>query len=357
MTSRRPPDEHGQALLLTLVITTLVAPLGVFALLQAQVDLLLARYSRTATQLFYVADSGLEHALADLRLDPIFDRLTVGPDGQADTGDDGQFPFRHSPPDCFPNATFRYAVNVEPHDQERVDIVSRGIAESGGSQTVSASVMRDTKPTVPGTICSTVDGKAFMVGDDFHVSGIDQSQHLDPVPAIAVADEARVAEITARLGVDGAARLTGAGGSPSVRASALPDFNKRFDSLLADPRAKPAVVDEGNSLGRGLLVSDGILYLESAFGSGILLVDGDLRITATFDFEGLVLVRGDVLLDRSSSTRIRGALVQGGNGVRLEMLGSGEIIYDSKVIEELERDFAGILPHRAIVTGWREVWE
>jgi hypothetical protein len=357
MTPRRHPDEHGQALLLTLIITALVAPLGVFALMQARVDLLLARYSRTAAQLFYVADSGLDHALADLRLDPVFDRLPLGPDGKDDTKDDGDFPFHHNPPDSFPDASFGYTVKVEPHGEERIDIVSRGIAESGGSQTVSASVVRDRKPMVPGAICSTVGGGAFALGDDFRVSGIDRSQQLDPIPALALADEGAVSATTARLSTEETARLPGAGGTPSVRAGVIPDLNKRIDSLLADPRARIAVVGERNSLGSGLLVSHGILYLDSAFGSGILLVDGDLRVTTSFTFDGLVLVRGDVLLDRGSSAQVHGALVQGGNGVRLELLGSGEIIYDSKVIEELERDFAGILPHRAIVTGWREVWE
>jgi hypothetical protein len=357
MTPRRDTKENGHALLLTLAITALVAPLGAFALMQARVDLLLARHARTSIQLFYVADSGLEHALADLRLDPVFDRLLAGPDGKEDTTDDGHFPFHHNPPDSFPSAPFRYTVSAEPHGEDRVDIVSRGVTEGGAAQTVSASVVRDRTPMVPGTICSTVEERSFALGDDFRVSGIDRSQRVDPVPAIALADEETTSTIQARLGAEAGARLPGFGGAPSLRAGTIPAFNKRIESLLADPRARTAVVDEENSLGNGLLVSQGVLYIERAVGSGILVVDGDLRVSASFNFDGLVLVRGDVLLDRGSSAQVHGALVQGGNAVRLELLGEGEIVYDSKLIEEMDTNFGGILPRRAIVTGWREVWE
>jgi hypothetical protein len=357
MTPQRRINEQGQALLLTLIITALVAPLGVFALMQARVDLLLARHARTATQLFYVADSGLEHALADIRLDPIFDRLLTGPDGKADTTDDGRFPFHYDPPDSFPSAPFHYAVSVKPDGEERVDIVSRAVTESGASQTVSASVLRDRTPMVPGTICSTVGESGFALGDEFRVSGIDRTGQLDPVPAIAVANEASVSAIGARLGAEAGARLPGFGGAPSLRAGTIPAFNKRIESLLTDPRARAAAVDEENSLGNGILVSRGILYIERAVGSGILLVDGDLRVSTSFNFDGLILVRGDVLFDRGSSAQVHGALVQGGNAVRLELLGEGEIVYDSKLIEEVDTNFGGILPRRAIVAGWREVWE
>jgi hypothetical protein len=357
MTPQRPPDERGYALLLTLAITALVAPLGVFALMQARVDLILARHARTATQLFYVADSGLERALADLRLDPIFDRLLAGPDGKEGTGDDGKFPFRHSPPASFPSAMFRYAVSVARQGNNRVDIVSRGIAESGASQAVSASVVRDPTPMVPGATCSTVGEWGFALGDEFRISGIDRNGRLDPVPALALADEETASTIKARLGPEPGDRLPGVGGAPSVRVGAIPDLKKRIDSLLANPQAREAVVDETNSLGSGLLVSQGALYIESASGSGILLVDGDLRVTTSFAFDGLVLVFGDVVFDRGSSVQVHGAIVQGGSAVRLELLGDGEIVYDSRLIEELDTRFGGILPRRAIVTGWREVWE
>jgi hypothetical protein len=357
MTPRKRTEEDGYALLLTLVITALVAPLGAFALMQARVDLLLARHARVSTQLFYVADSGLEHALADLRLDPIFDRLLTGPDGSENTADDGHFPFHHDPPDSFPAAPFRYSVSVEPDGESRVEIVSRGITESGATQAVSASVVRDHNPMVRGTICSTVGEWGLALGDEFRVSGIDRSQRVDPVPAIALADEETVSTIKTRLGAAAGTRLPGVGGAPSLRAGTIPAFNKRIESLLADPRGRPVIVDEGGSLGNGLLVSQGVLYIERAVGSGILLVDGDLRVSGSFNFDGLVLVRGEVLLDRGSSVQIHGALVQGGNAVRLELLGDGEIVYDSQLIEEIDSSFGAILPRRAMVTGWREVWE
>src|SRR5512139_249660 len=89
--------EDGHALLTALVATALLLPLGAFAVLQARLDFLVQHYTRAASEAFAVAESGLEHARADLARDPRFERLLAGPDRRAGTADDGEYPFAQPP--------------------------------------------------------------------------------------------------------------------------------------------------------------------------------------------------------------------------------------------------------------------
>ena len=66
--------QSGHALLTTMIAAACLLPLGAFAAMQARLDFLVQHYTRTALETFVVAESGLEHALADLALDPRFDR-------------------------------------------------------------------------------------------------------------------------------------------------------------------------------------------------------------------------------------------------------------------------------------------
>lgn len=354
MTSRKHNEQRGYALLLVLAVTALIAPLGLFALLQARVDLLLARHARMAAQLFYAAESGLDNALADLRLEPVFDRLLAGPDGKEGTGDEAAFPFLKPPPATFPRPPFRYEVTVEHKSESRVEIVSRATAERGVAQVVSATVLRDTAPMLGGALWSTIGGKGFFIGGEFRIDGTDEGTHGNPLPAVAVRDDETAHAIRDQLSPEAARHLLGAGGTPSVHALPVPDGTGSIDSLLRDPRARMVAADETNALGSGLLVSRGALYIDRAFGDGILVVDGDLYVSEELVFDGMILVIGDVVFERGSTVTIRGVLWQLGNPLRLDLLGKGEILLDRRIVEDLDSAFGSILPRRAIVTGWRE---
>jgi len=85
----------GNALITVMLATAVLMPLGAFAAMQARLDLLIHHHSRAALEAFYIAESGLEHALADLASDPRFDRLPVGPDGQAATAEGARVRLPH----------------------------------------------------------------------------------------------------------------------------------------------------------------------------------------------------------------------------------------------------------------------
>lgn len=108
------------------------------------------------------------------------------------------------------------------------------------------------------------------------------------------------------------------------------------------------------SIGTGIRMSQQSTHMTDAEGSGILLVDGGLRVAGRFVFSGIILVLGDVEFDRSSEVAIRGALLQGASDGRLHFAGSGAIAYDAYAAVVIDAALPGLLPHRAVVTGWRE---
>jgi hypothetical protein len=100
--ARRLAAHDGHALLTTMMAAASSVPLAAFTAMQARLDWMVQNHTRIALQTFTVADSGLEHALADIEADPRFDRLLDGPDRQAGTGDDGEYPFLQPPPRVLP---------------------------------------------------------------------------------------------------------------------------------------------------------------------------------------------------------------------------------------------------------------
>ncbi len=67
----KPPDpmsrqEHGSALVATLAATAVLLPLAAFAVLLTRADFYVHHNTRAQAEAFYVAEAGLEHALAEI---------------------------------------------------------------------------------------------------------------------------------------------------------------------------------------------------------------------------------------------------------------------------------------------------
>jgi hypothetical protein len=83
------------------------------------------------------------------------------------------------------------------------------------------------------------------------------------------------------------------------------------------------------------------------------MVAGGLELGGTVAFSGLIVALGDVRADATSDAAIDGALLQGSGARVLLLRGAGHVRYDRQVIERVDRDFPGLLPRQARVTGWR----
>ncbi len=342
-------QETGHALITALIATALLLPLGAFAVLQARLDFLVQHYTRAASETFVVAESGLEHALADLARDPRFDRLLAGPDRRAGTPDDGEYPFAAPPPAFFPAAPFRYDVRVAAQAADRIEIVSRGYGQLASVRGVAAAVVRSALPYLPGAIASDAAVVDLLFGAGWRIEGV------AGLPAVAVGSAEAADRLSAQLDADQWARLAGPGGAPAIGVAAIPAFDALLGAATRRSDMRAIGADVGGALGDGLFLAAGGTRLRDVSGSGVLVVDGPLEIDGTFAFEGLIATSAGVAVDPAASVAITGSLVQGPRGGALLLRGNGRLIYDERVATRLATSYPGLLPSRARVTGWREL--
>jgi len=350
--ARATRGDAGHALLTTLIATACLLPLGAFAAMQARLDHLVQQYTRTAQQTFAVAESGLEHALADLAADARFDRLLSGPDHRLGTADDGQFPFRQAPPSFFPAEPFRYEVRVAAVSADRADITARGFGPRGAVRTVVATVIREPLPAIPAALALAAPDVAVLLGTGLDVIGMDRSGTAAALPALTLNDAAAAAALAAHLPAESAPHVVGAGGSPSIAGAAVADLAAIAAAAAQRSEAVRLGGDALGALGDGLFVAPGSLRLADATGSGVLVVGGNLEIVGSTSFSGLIIAAGDLRLDAGSTATVDGAVLSGGLTVCLR--GAGHIAYDARAVARSDAAHPGLLPRRARVTGWRE---
>ena len=346
--------QAGSALITTMIVSAMLLAIGAFAVMQARLDLLVQHHTRAAVETFYVAEAGLEHALADLSSDPRFDRLLVGADGVAGTDDDGSYPFRNGPPDFFPHAPFRYDVRVETVDENTAEIVSRGIGVGPATRTVSAPVLRSTDPYLPAAASTFTIDLEMLLSDEFSLLGSEPGASGEDVPALAVADATVRDGLLSKLPATTKERIVGPHGAPSVAGRRFVDLAALAARIEQMPEALILADGAAGDLGSGVFVSRGSLLVGSASGSGLMLVQGDLVVGDQLDFYGLIAVMGDVTFERSSSVHIDGGFLQGAPGSRMTLLGAGHIRYDRAAMEALDAKIPGLLPRSSRVAGWRE---
>lgn len=342
-------NERGHALITALIATALLLPLGAFAVMQARLDFLVQHHARAASETFAVAESGLEHALADLARDPSFERLLIGPDRRAGTADDGEYPFAQPPPAFFPAPPWRYDVRVAAQAADRVEIVARGYGALGSVRGVAAAVRRTALPYLPGALATAADAPDLLLGAGWRIDG------SAGVPALAVASDEAATRLRGGLDADARRRIVAPAGTPDIGVAALPDLAALLAAAARRGDLRRLGGEISGALGDGIFLAPTGSSLRDASGSGILLVDGPLEIAGAFEFDGLVATTAGLTAAADATVRIAGAVLQGPRGGALALRGSGRIAFDDGIAERLAARYPGLLPSRARVVGWREL--
>jgi hypothetical protein len=314
--------------------------------MQARLDALVAQRTRIAAATLAVAESGLEHALADLADDPRFTRLGMGPDGRAGGGDDGDFPFADSPDRT---GAYRYEVRVTSSTADRAEIVARGFGPFGAVRGVAASVLRGATPQLAAALAAEAAQLSVRLDDGWLLAGAAGLEPGGDVPALALADGVALP--------DGAgARLSGPG-APSLRRRPPPVVRALIEAVRQRGDAVRLAPLTDGALGSGLFFASGPLRLSQASGSGILVVDGALEVDGATSFSGVLVVDGDVRVAAGAALNVEGGVLQGPRASLLQLLGSGTVRYDPRIITALGAAWPELLPRPARVTGWRELAE
>ena len=365
--------ERGTALLTTLGLMMLLLPLGAYVLMQCRSDLLIQRNFRDEIEAFYIAEAGLEHAVADIKPGRSMNRLLVGPDGSAGTDDDGFFPFGEGMPQDFPLSPFHYEVRVTPLSADAVSLVSHGIGRNGTTKVIAATVARSPLVWTPAALYGRSDVGQLDLGDGrFLLSGFDHriddapaspTGSAEPVPGLGSSEPEAEATLRRTLTSELAARVVGRGGTPSIATTATFDLRGLVTEISDRPdclHLTELVAMEPVQLGtvdspRLAVVSGDLSVAGRVNGNGVLVVTGRLQVTGQLEFAGLVVALGGVVFDPASDVSIAGAFWHGASsGDALQLRGAGAIVYSSEALAQVDAAFPDLLPHPAVVRGWYE---
>jgi len=369
-----PTSQRGTALVAVLIIMMIVLPIGGFVVLQCRTDFLVHHNLRAEAEAFYVAEAGLQHALAEIAPGDSFADILAGPDHVAGSADDGVFPFQEGAPNDFPAPPLRYDVRVTSSGPGMVELVSTGAGRNGATKAVDALVARSPLPATPGSFFADGDAGGLDLGSGgFVLSGLDHAMGdapdaptgtAAPVPAMAVSSANVESAVRLQLGAAGAAQLIGRGGVPSIAITApldLQAFAQRCASQPSAIQVSGAVASAGPLLGTpgapqtSVAVGD-VDVTGTVSGAGVLIVQGTLQVTGTLTFAGLVLATGGIRFEPSSTVTITGALWRAASqDGRLEFRGTGAVMYSSAALAAVDAAFVGLLPHAAVMVGWQEL--
>ncbi len=365
-------NARGTALPAVLALIMILLPIGAFVVLQCRTDWLIQHNLRAEVEAFYVAEAGLEHALAEISPETSFDAVLAGPDRIAGTNDDGSFPFSEGEPSAFPYAPFRYEVRVSRPSADVLTVQSSGFGVHDATKVVVALVRRDPVPATPAAF--HVDGDAStldMGAAGFLLSGWDH-QIGDPpdattdsaaaLPALSSSSPDAEGILRRRLWGESAQRLVGTGGTPSLATAPPVDVQRYATACSARPERVQVIGPSGDLAVLGtsqtpqLSIVAGDLDVGGELtGVGILVVQGTWHVTGQVTFNGLVLAMGGIVFEPSSRVTVTGALWRAAsNDGRLQLAGSGGIGYSRGALAAADTAFAGLLPHAAVVASWQE---
>jgi hypothetical protein len=365
-------NQRGAALVAALSLAMILLPLGALVVFQCRTDLLIEHNVRSEIEAFYVADAGLEHALAEIGPGLSFDPILVGPDGVAGTADDGIFPFDEGTPADFP-PPLRYDVRASRSGQ-LLQLTSQATGAGGASKIVAALVARAPTPFSPAALYTLGDPARLTLGPEFTVSGFDH--RLGDAPTAPTGSTAAVAALSSptadgiatlqqQLLGDTTARLVGAGDTPSL-ATASSGLDVRSFALSAATRPERVAIAGGEldtPLPLGTLAAPQLSVVAGdltisgvASGCGVLIIEGTLHLGGTFDFTGLIIALGGLVADAQSTLRLAGAFWRDpAVDERFDLQGSGSIVYSSDGLLTADHAFPNWLPRAAIVAGWQEL--
>jgi hypothetical protein len=366
--SRGGAATHGSALIAVLGLMTLLLPLGTFVALQARMDLLMQRNLRAEIEAFYVAEAGIEHAVAEIMPGTSFDAVLAGPDRVEGTADDGVFPFSEGPPAPFPAAPLRYDVHVARRQDGWLDVTSSGSGRNGAMKAIAAIVKRAPLPFTPAALYVDNSTAVALGSADLIVSGLDHG--IGDVATVATGTAAAIAALATspdaepelrQLLAGNAERLVGAGESPSIATTLPPDVQAlltactQLSACVSVPPTVADIVALGSVGAPQIALANDLDVGGQLSGAGVLVVRGTLHVSGTLAFTGLVVALGGIICESSSDVQVMGALWRTASpDPRLYLNGHGVIAYSSAALAAADSAFPGLLPHAAVVAGWQE---
>ena len=201
------------------------------------------------------------------------------------------------------------------------------------------------------SVALDLKGNSFTIdGRDYNTNGTLSGGAPVPGIATAVGSPAGTNKVAllAQVPVKVYDQVIGAGLNPSLGENSSFDLSSIFStfkaaatqSLAAGTYSSPSLGDSAADDYRITYVNGDVQFGGNGIGAGILVVDGSVTITGQFDFDGLVLVKGDVRLSGGGSkTHIYGSMMVEQSitavdtGSDLSVSGSADIRFSSATLD------------------------
>lgn len=329
--------QRGVALIATLLASALLVVIGSVAAQQAWISWMIGHRLREAAEALVSAESGLAAAIADFAVEPSFERFDL-PSGSA-------FPYHGGSPVGIPLPdSFRIRTEIRARSSTHVDFVVTSTGRNRARRVLAATIERSDAPYVPATVYQADSGATISFSDTLAIFG--RVGTGEPIPAIGTPSESQAQETYRQLEAAGASM---SGGPAAARWAKLGDIAQGIRS-----RGAPLPEVVSGAVAEGIWVSAASMEIASAFGRGMWLIDGNLRIRSSFEFEGLLLVQGDVEVEPGAGFSLAGAIAQLAPGRSLHSRGRTRLAYEADVLREVAALDPGLLDHRAILIGWRD---
>jgi hypothetical protein len=328
--------QRGAALIATLLASALLVMIASVAAEQAWISWMIGHRLREAAEALVSAESGLATAIADLAAEPSFERFDL-PTGSP-------FPFLDGAPVGVPVPdSFRIHTEIRSRSSSHVDFVVTATGRNRARRVLAATIERSDVPYVPATLYQAESDATISFSDTLAISG---GRGTEPIPAFAMPGKSGAEEVYRQLEAAGASL---SGGPTATRWTDLADIAQRIRQ-----RGAPLPDVVSGTVADGTWISAASMEVASAGGRGIWLIDGNLRILSSFDFEGLLVVQGDIEVEPGATFEVAGAVAQQIPGRSFQSRGLTRLVYESEVLRGVGALDPDLLDHRARLIGWRD---
>jgi len=258
-----------------------------------------------------------------------------------------------------------YNINISGPDSS---LLVRSTAYFSGVQHTSIAAARRRKMDIPGIKSALyIDAQTI----DLHLSGnvdIDGNDHMingapgtgTALPGIGVDSPADSSFVVNDISKNISKAIIGAGASPSVRnVYDNTDWIKVTQDYIfsADIVLPTGTYSQGTTFGTiaepKITYCTGNVDFTDATGAGILIINGDMKLSGNFNFYGIVIAYGNSTIRTQTigNNGIYGATVLVGDNVNIDSQGNAKFYYSSQAIQLAKQNLRS---SRFEITNW---WE
>ena len=334
-------NEKGMVLAVTLMLIAVLVLLGTTAVMTVTTDLKIAGNYRQSQVALYNAEAGVEQVIAYLHANTVTYPTVSTPTTTITVS-------------CPTGYSFNTSVSMNYVAPNTYKFQMTGTGAGNASKTIEAHIKYTSKipAATDGAVAMYGGGPAVQfktgVGGGYAVDG-----HDYPVPASPTCNGSAACATTASTTLPAtsglfttmAPTLTGdvgahLGGSPTqaIGTSSETQYQDLVNYVLTNnlyqstfgTRAAPAIT----------LVPNGTTLNGNGNGAGIIIVDdgGSLQLSGTFEFEGLIILRGTGRVFGTGTANLYGSLITIGHLAKLiDLTGGVDLNYSSAAIANLDK--------------------